>query len=170
MQARRPGGHFGAVTLKRARIVPQKKAIGPTSLGCICDKDLFVLVLVFTPECDAKIRTKKGFCAPKRELCPKRKQLDRYHWGAFVIKSFLFWFWSSPPNMIAKFVLKEVFVPPSENVFLKRKQQDSRAWYGMEWKMKWNGTEISVWNMEDARMEWNGRFQEWNGRQSSILP
>ena len=34
-----------------------------------------------------------------------------------------------------------------------------RAWYGMEW----NGTEISVWNMEDARME-------WNGRQSSILP
>ena len=22
--------------------------------------------------------------------------------------------------------------------------------------------------MEDARMEWNGRFQEWNGRQSSI--
>ena len=42
----------------------------------------------------------------------------------------------------------------------------------MEWKIEWNGTEISVpvWNMEDARMEWNGRFQEWNGRQSSILP
>ena len=37
----------------------------------------------------------------------------------------------------------------------------------MEWKMEWK---ISVWNMEDARMEWNGRFQEWNGRQSSILP
>ena len=33
----------------------------------------------------------------------------------------------------------------------------------MEWKMEWNGTEILVWNMEDARME-------WNGRQSSILP
>ena len=46
----------------------------------------------------------------------------------------------------------------------------TRAWYGMEWKMEWNGTEISVWNMEDARMEWNGRFQEWNGKQSSILP
>ena len=44
------------------------------------------------------------------------------------------------------------------------------VWNGMEWKMKWNGTEISVWNMEDARMEWTGRFQEWNGRQSSILP
>ena len=27
-----------------------------------------------------------------------------------------------------------------------------------------------VWNMKDARMEWNGRFQKWNGRQSSILP
>ena len=36
--------------------------------------------------------------------------------------------------------------------------------------MEWNGTKISVWSMEDARMEWNGRFQEWNGRQSSILP
>ena len=35
--------------------------------------------------------------------------------------------------------------------------------------MEWNGTEISVWNMEDTRMELNGRFQEWNGRQSSIL-
>ena len=39
----------------------------------------------------------------------------------------------------------------------------------MVWN-EWNGTEISVWNMEDARMESNGRFQEWNGRQSSILP
>ena len=36
--------------------------------------------------------------------------------------------------------------------------------------MEWNGAEISVWNVEDARMEWNGRFQEWNGRRSSILP
>ena len=32
--------------------------------------------------------------------------------------------------------------------------------HGMEWNGKWNGTGISVWNMEDARMEWNGRFQE----------
>ena len=39
---------------------------------------------------------------------------------------------------------------------------------GMVWNGKWNGTEISEWNMEDARMEWNGRFQECNGRQSSI--
>ena len=33
-----------------------------------------------------------------------------------------------------------------------------RAWYGMEWKMEWNGTEISVWNMEDATMEWKAIF------------
>ena len=40
----------------------------------------------------------------------------------------------------------------------------------MVWNEKWNGTEILVWNMEDARMECNGRSHEWNGRQSSILP
>ena len=34
----------------------------------------------------------------------------------------------------------------------------------------WNGTEISVWNTEDAKMEWNERFQERNERQSFILP
>ena len=38
----------------------------------------------------------------------------------------------------------------------------------MEWKVEWNKN--SVWNTKDARMEWNGRFQERNGRQSSILP
>ena len=25
--------------------------------------------------------------------------------------------------------------------------------------MEWDGTKISLWNMEDARMERNGRFQ-----------
>ena len=30
--------------------------------------------------------------------------------------------------------------------------------------MVWNGTEILVRNMEDARMEWNRRLQEWNGK------
>ena len=38
----------------------------------------------------------------------------------------------------------------------------------MEWNRKWNGWEFLVWNMEDAKMEWNGRFQDWNGKQSSI--
>ena len=52
----------------------------------------------------------------------------------------------------------------------QKSHRQGMVWNGMEWKMEWNGTEISVWNMEDARMEWNGRFQEWNGRQSSILP
>ena len=40
--------------------------------------------------------------------------------------------------------------------------------------MEWNGMEneierkfqYGIWKM----LEWNGRFQEWNGRQSSILP
>ena len=32
--------------------------------------------------------------------------------------------------------------------------------------MEWNGTEISLWNMEDARMEWNGRFQ--NGMEDNL--
>ena len=36
--------------------------------------------------------------------------------------------------------------------------------------MEWNGKEISEWNMDDARMERNRRFLEWDGRQSSILP
>ena len=31
----------------------------------------------------------------------------------------------------------------------------------MEWNGKWNGTEISVWNMEDARMEWKISRMEW---------
>ena len=33
----------------------------------------------------------------------------------------------------------------------------------MEWSGRWNGTEISVWNMEDARMEWNRKISrmEW---------
>ena len=39
----------------------------------------------------------------------------------------------------------------------------------MVWNEKWKGMEVSVLNTEDAGMEWNGRLQEWNGRQSSIL-
>ena len=31
----------------------------------------------------------------------------------------------------------------------------------MEWYGKWNGTEISIWNMEDARMEWKISKMEW---------
>ena len=35
------------------------------------------------------------------------------------------------------------------------------AWYGMERKFRYG-----MWKIP----KWNGRFQEWNGRQSSILP
>ena len=41
-------------------------------------------------------------------------------------------------------------------------------WNGMEDEIEWN--ENFGMEFEDARMDWNGRFQEWNGRQSSILP
>ena len=36
--------------------------------------------------------------------------------------------------------------------------------------MVWNGTKTLVWIMKDATLEWNrnGKFQEWNGRESSI--
>ena len=34
--------------------------------------------------------------------------------------------------------------------------------------MVWNGK--FRYGIYDAKMEWNGRFQEWNERQSSILP
>ena len=40
----------------------------------------------------------------------------------------------------------------------------------MESNRQWNGTEILVWSREGARMEWNGRFQECNGKQAFILP
>ena len=40
----------------------------------------------------------------------------------------------------------------------------------MKWNRKWNEMELSVRNMEDVRMEWNGIFQNRNGRQSYILP
>ena len=55
-------------------------------------------------------------------------------------------------------------------LFSKRFLLWFRAEHGMKWNGKWNGMErkfrYGIWKMP----EWNGRFQEWNGRQSSILP
>ena len=50
-------------------------------------------------------------------------------------------------------------------------RQQGKLWNGMEWKMVLNGRRILVWDMEDVQngMEWNGRFEKWNGRPSSIL-
>ena len=42
-----------------------------------------------------------------------------------------------------------------------RSGRQGMVWNGMERKFRYG-----IWNMP----EWNGRFQEWNGRQSSILP
>ena len=38
----------------------------------------------------------------------------------------------------------------------------------MEWNGKWNEMEISVWNMEDARMEWNGMEDFKNGMEDNL--
>ena len=35
--------------------------------------------------------------------------------------------------------------------------------------MEWNGTEISVWNMEDARMEWHG-MEDFKNEMENNLP
>ena len=35
-----------------------------------------------------------------------------------------------------------------------------RAEHGMEWNGKWNGTEILVQNVEDARMEWKNGMED----------
>ena len=94
-------------------------------------KDLFVLFLVFTPKCEGKIRTKGGFCAPKRECvpkqksCPPKKQQVRCHWGALSKKTFVL-FLVFTLNLRAKFASKEVFMPPKQKSCPKRKQQDRR--------------------------------------------
>ena len=40
----------------------------------------------------------------------------------------------------------------------------------MEWNRIENGMERKFRYGISKMLEWNGRFQEWNGRQSSILP
>ena len=110
----------------------KKKATGPTPLGCICNQDLFVLFLVFTPKREGKICTKGGFCVPKREcvpkqkLCPKRKQQDRCHWGAFSKKTFVLFFWSFPRMWGQNPRQRRFFVPPKRKSCLTRKQHDRR--------------------------------------------
>ena len=46
---------------------------------------------------------------------------------------------------------------------LSRIPEHAMEWNGMEWKENFG--------MEDAQneMKWNGRFEKWNGRSSSIL-
>ena len=119
MQARRHGGHFGAVTLKRARIVPKRNQQDRHHCGAFVI-DLFVLFLVFTPECEDKIRTKEGFCAPKQKLCPKRKQQDRCHWGVFSKKTFVLFF-GLPPEYEGKIRVKGGFCAPKTKIVPQKK-------------------------------------------------
>ena len=43
--------------------------------------------------------------------------------------------------------------------------------HAMEWNGKWDGMEGEFWHgiWKMLRMEWNGRFEKWNGRSSCIL-
>ena len=54
---------------------------------------------------------------------------------------------------------------PKSNFFLKCQIQLRGYGQGIWYEMEWNGNS----GMEDARMEWNGRFQEWNGKNLSYL-
>ena len=38
----------------------------------------------------------------------------------------------------------------------------------MVWNGKWTGMEISVWDMEDARKEWNGTEDFKNGMEDNL--
>ena len=42
--------------------------------------------------------------------------------------------------------------------------------HGLEWNRKWNEIQRKFQYKISMMPEWNGRFQEWNRRQSSILP
>ena len=45
--------------------------------------------------------------------------------------------------------------------------------HAMEWKEKWYGMEGEFWYgiiWKILKMEWNERFEKWNGRSSSVLP
>ena len=98
------------------------------------------LFWVFTPECEGKIRTKRGFCAPQREcvpqvkIVPEKKATGPIPLGCICEEDRFFFFWSSPSNVRAKSVPKKAFASPSENVptkqklFPKKKKQDLRHW------------------------------------------
>ena len=66
-------------------------------------------------------------------------------WVVIFSRFLKFWF-------IGEFYFWQV--NPPLNICFKNCLNHFLAGHGMEW----NGTEVLVLNMEDARMEWNGRF------------
>ena len=127
MQARHHGGHFGTVIPKQVRIAPQKKATGPTPLGYTCDKDVFVLFLVFTPKCEGKIRIKGGFCAPKRDcvlqakIVPQTKATGPMPLGCIFEEDLCSFFWSSPPEYQGKIRVEGGFCAPKAKIVPQKK-------------------------------------------------
>ena len=94
--------------------MPQKKATGPTPLGCISDQDLLVL-FSSPPNVRAKSVPKEVFVPPSENVSPQKKATGPTPLGCISDQDLLVLF-SSPPNVRAKSVPKEVFVPPSENM------------------------------------------------------
>ena len=101
-------------------------------MGCICDKDLFALFLVFTRNVRAKFVPKEVFVPPSANVSPKRKQQDQHHWRAFAIKTFLFSVFTSKCE--GKIRIKGGFCAPKRECVPKQKscpkgkQQDRCHW------------------------------------------
>ena len=95
---------------------PKRKQQDQHHWGAFVIKTFLFCFLVFTSECEGKILTKGGFCAPQRECVPPQKATGPTPLGCICDQDLFVLFLSSPPNVRAKFVPKEVFVPPSENV------------------------------------------------------
>ena len=108
-------------------MAPKRKATGPTPLGCICDQDVFVLFLVFTPKCEGKIRTKGGFCAPKREnvsssknRAPKESNRTDAT-GVHFQRRLLFFFLFFSPKCEGKIRVKGGFYAPKAKIVPEKK-------------------------------------------------
>ena len=119
----------------RARIVPQKKATRPKLLGCTCDQDLFVLVLVFTPECEGKISVPKEVLVPPSEnVSPQKKATGPTPFGCICDKDLFVLFLISTPKYEGKIRTKGGFCAPKRECVPKqkscpkRKQQDRCHW------------------------------------------
>ena len=66
----------------------------------------------------------------------------------------------------------EILVRPLTLFFFRKCHARHSHIQGMLWNGKWYGMEgefwYGIWKM--LRRKWNGRFEKWNGRSSSILP
>ena len=115
----------------QARMCSPKESNRTDTVGVLCDKDLFLLFLVSTPECEGEIRTKGGFCAHKRECVPQAKIVPQKKTTGpmplrCIFKEDFCSFFGLPPNVRAKSASKKAFVPharmrPKAKIVLQKK-------------------------------------------------